>query len=209
MGQGIYKNGVAIETTYQAVNNATGKTITMNVYDELHALDEAKSSAGMTEIAATGRYYASFTPDAEGIWTVIMLNTSDSNGPVVKQYAVGGNDIDSIGDTVVAIDTLTKAAGAGDLAAMKTVLDTESGVKAAVTGLNNFNPATDNVAVVSALTGHTAQTGDNFAIVNGSAGLVAIDTVVDGIQTDLSNATDGLGAIKDAVDAVGTPAMVG
>ena len=29
-----------------------------------------------------------------------------------------------------------------------------------------------------------------------------VDTVVDGIQTDLSNATDGLGAIKTAVDTV-------
>lgn len=36
-------------------------------------------------------------------------------------------------------------------------------------------------------------------------GLVTtVDTVVDGIQTDLSNATDGLGAIKTAVDAVPT-----
>jgi hypothetical protein len=31
-----------------------------------------------------------------------------------------------------------------------------------------------------------------------------VDTVVDGIQTDLSNATDGLGAIKTAVDTVDT-----
>jgi hypothetical protein len=32
-----------------------------------------------------------------------------------------------------------------------------------------------------------------------------VDTVVDGIQTDLSNGTDGLGAIKTAVDAVSAP----
>lgn len=35
---------------------------------------------------------------------------------------------------------------------------------------------------VGSVTGHTNQTGDNFAIVNGSAGLVAIDTVVDAIK---------------------------
>lgn len=57
------------------------------------------------------------------------------------------------------------------------------------------------VPTVSTLTGHTAQTGDTYALANGSAGFVAIDTVVDGIQTDLSNATDGLGAIKTAVDS--------
>jgi len=35
---------------------------------------------------------------------------------------------------------------------------------------------------VGSLTGHTNQTGDSYAIVNGSAGLVAIDTVVDAIK---------------------------
>lgn len=96
---------------------------------------------------------------------------------------------------------------------------------------------------VGSVTGHTNQTGDNYAIVNGAAGLVAIDTVVDaikaitdllpdagalndlaailtdtgttlpatlstidtvvdGIQTDLSNGTDGLGALKTLIDAV-------
>lgn len=38
------------------------------------------------------------------------------------------------------------------------------------------------------------------ALATGSA-LTTVDTVVDGIQTDLDNATDGLGAIKTAVDA--------
>lgn len=34
--------------------------------------------------------------------------------------------------------------------------------------------------------------------------VTTVDTVVDGIQTDLDNATDGLGAIKTAVDAIPT-----
>ena len=64
------------------------------------------------------------------------------------------------------------------------------------------------VATVTTLTGHTAQTGDSYARLGAPAGasiaadLVTIDTVVDGIQTDLDNGTDGLGAIKTAVDAV-------
>jgi hypothetical protein len=57
---------------------------------------------------------------------------------------------------------------------------------------------------VTTLTGHTAQTGDTYALANGAAGFVAIDTVVDGIQTDLSNGTDGLGAIKTVADAIET-----
>jgi hypothetical protein len=127
--QGEYLKDDAIEVVYQAVGLATGKTITMSVYDATHALDAPKSGT-MTEIGATGRYYKAFTPNAEGIWTVIIINTTDSNGPVVKQYAVCGHSIDDIGDAVA-----------------------------------------------------------------------ANKTVVDGIQTDLSNETDGLGALKTLIDA--------
>lgn len=104
MAQGEYKNGVAIEVQYQAVNSATGKTVTMDVYDETHTKDVPKCIAAMTEIGTTGRYYATFTPDAEGIWTVLTYNTTDSNGPVMKQYAVAGHNIDSIGDSIATID---------------------------------------------------------------------------------------------------------
>jgi len=128
MAAGTYKNGVAIIVTYQAVGLATGKTITMSVYDEAHALDEGQSGA-MAEIGSTGRYWKSFTPDAEGEWIIVMTNTTDGGGDVVKAFAVAGHDVDSIGDLVTAVDTLTKASGDGDLAAMKTILDTESGVK--------------------------------------------------------------------------------
>lgn len=65
---------------------------------------------------------------------------------------------------------------------------------------------------VNTLTGHTVQTGDSFARIGATgsglttlataAALTTVDTVVDGVQTDLSNATDGLGAIKTAVDTV-------
>ena len=42
---------------------------------------------------------------------------------------------------------------------------------------------------VGSLTGHTVQTGDSFAIVNGAAGLVAIDTVVDAIKVKTDSLT--------------------
>jgi hypothetical protein len=54
------------------------------------------------------------------------------------------------------------------------------------------------VATVTTLTGHTAQTGDTYALANGAAGFVAIDTVVDAIKvvTDAQAATGtGLTAI--------------
>lgn len=48
---------------------------------------------------------------------------------------------------------------------------------------NNFDPASDAVATVTALTNHTAQTGDTYALANGATGFTAIDTVVDAIKT--------------------------
>ena len=82
MSAGTYKNNISIMVTYQAVACATGKTIQMDVYDETHAKDNPQCGT-MTEIGTTGRYYKSFTPDAEGEWIVLMKNTTDSNGEVV------------------------------------------------------------------------------------------------------------------------------
>ena len=68
--------------------------------------------------------------------------------------------------------------------------------------------ADGDLTKVNTLDGHTAQTGDSFARLGAPAGasvsadIATVDTVVDGIQTDLDNGTDGLGAIKAAVDVV-------
>ena len=47
-----------------------------------------------------------------------------------------------------------------------------------------FDPASDTVATVTTLTGHTPQTGDTYALANGATGFAAIDTVVDAILVD-------------------------
>lgn len=61
---------------------------------------------------------------------------------------------------------------------------------------NRFMRGTDSAATAAALTTHDGK-------------LDTADTVVDGIQTDLSNATDGLGALKALLDAIPTTAMRG
>jgi len=114
MATGIYKNGVAIIVTYQAVAVGTGKTITMSVYDEAHTLDAGQSGA-MAEIGATGRYWKAFTPDAEGEWIIHMTNTTDGGGDTVKSYAVAGHDLDSVGDAVAALENLSAANVATEL----------------------------------------------------------------------------------------------
>lgn len=189
---GDYKNGVGIIVTYQAVNSATGLTIAMDVYDEAHAKDDPKSVAAMTEISTTGRYYATFTPDAEGEWIALMEKTADHSGKVVKAFNVVGHSVDSIGDAVGTVDTVVDG--------IQTDLDNVTD------GLGAIKTAVDAKAPASEYDTEMARVTANVAT---EAKQDIVDTVVDGIQTDLDNATDGLGAIKTAVDDVKSPAMVG
>ena len=56
-------------------------------------------------------------------------------------------------------------------------------------------------AEVSGGSGNAVAAGDLSVM---AANIVTLDTVADGIQTDLSNATDGLGALKSLIDAIPT-----
>ena len=78
-----------------------------------------------------------------------------------------------------------------------------------ITAGNTLGVAADgDLLEVNTLTGHTAQTGDSFARLGAPAGasvsadIAVVDSVVDGIQTDLDNGTDGLGAIKADTAAI-------
>jgi len=73
----------------------------------------------------------------------------------------------------------------------------------------NFNAlgieSDGDLTKVNTLHGHTAQTGDTYALANGSAGFVAIDTVVDSILTDTGTTLPAtLTTIEGKVDTVDT-----
>ncbi len=221
MADGKHKNGVAITVIYQAVNEATGKTIKMDVYDEAHAEDVGKAVAAMTEFAATGRYYGVFTPDAEGDWTVVMKNTTDSNGAIVKFYPVGGHNIDSIGDDIANLNNLA----AGDLNNLATSdLDTalatydpptKTEMDTKIDALTDIDSAGVNAACDTALTDYDAATGTEIGALNDlSAANVATELeTYDAVKKSELDAVQGgsetLESIKTAVDAFGSPAMAG
>lgn len=110
MAQGIWKVGEVIDVTYQATKSTTGLTdVKMEIFDETRAKDIGNfPDVTMTEIGATGRYYGSFTPDAEGIWSV-MIDSATKSGAVVKTFAVTAHNIDSIGDAIAALNDLSAA----------------------------------------------------------------------------------------------------
>lgn len=131
----MYKSGVPIVVVYQANNSETGRDINMDIYNETYALDAAKSVEGMTEMGNTGRYYATFTPDAEGEWVAMMYDTGPPNkGEVVKAFRVTGHDIDSIGDAVDLVKAKTDALPddpAGQTEVEGAIATTESNIRGA------------------------------------------------------------------------------
>ena len=78
------------------------------------------------------------------------------------------------------------------------------------TTANTDMRGTDSAATAANLaTVDTVVDGIQADLSNGTDGLGALKTLVDTANTDLSNGTDGLGAIKTAVDAIPTTAMRG
>jgi hypothetical protein len=144
-----HKVNKQIEVTYQAAGAQSGLTdVTMVIYDETHSLDGVNfPDVTMTEIGSTGRYYGTFTPDAEGEWNV-LIDSATVPGKVVKQYTVVAHDVDSVGDAVGGLNNLSSADVAGELATYdaptKAELDTaESNIRGGSETLETVKNAID------------------------------------------------------------------
>lgn len=224
MAAGNYKSGVAIIVVYQAIACETGLVdVQMNVYDQAHALDAGKSGV-MAEIEVdTGRYWKTFTPGAEGEWTVTCAK-ADASGAVVKSFAVCGHDVDSIGDALATtdgkIDTID-----GIVDAIKLVTDDLAdgerldllidGIKANTDDLADgeridllidaIKAKTDNIGATVAPAGeYDTEMARITADVATEAKQDAIDAVVDAIKLVTDDWADAgrLDALLDAIKAV-------
>jgi len=102
MGLRNYKVNEAIRVVYQATGTGSGLTVNMKVYDETDVEDVAQAAV-MTEIGSTGRYVASFTPDAEGDWSVQVTDSDGGEG--VKHFSVGSYNIQEIGANLQSVET--------------------------------------------------------------------------------------------------------
>ena len=117
------------------------------------------------------------------------------------------------------VGALADAAAAGDptsadtlMQYVKQLINTIEGTAGIPTYPASADPA-NNVSLaeairairddVTGIAGDAMRGTDSAAT---AANLATVDTVVDGIQTDLDNATDGLGALKTLIDAVQTTA---
>jgi len=148
---------------------------------------------------------ASIDIDAPGVGAhMITIDTSaDAAYATGSEYAVRVNGVTVDGGTVNAwIGAFSIERAGGALAVAKTIkaetvliLADTAVIGAAGAGLTAINLPNQTMDIVGnitgnlsgsvgSLTGHTVQTGDTFALANGAAGFVAIDTVVDAILVD-------------------------
>lgn len=198
-----YKSGVAIIVTFQAANAETAATILMDVYDETHAKDVPKCIAAMTEIGTTGRYYATFTPDAAGEWICVMYKSGGTQN-VVKAFRVATADEFGIKAVADAVQAKTDLIGASVAPASE--YDTEM---ARVTA----NVATEaKQDIVDTVVDAVKLKTDNLPASPAPAS--EYDTQLDqNLSTTESNIrgadSDTLKSLSDQMDAVSSPPMVG
>ena len=128
-------------------------------------------------VAKTG--YALTTAD----WNVGKTGYSltATTGLGAQTANITGNLSGSVGSVTGAVGSVTGSVGS------------VTGAVGSVTG------------AVGSVTGHTNQTGDTYAIANGAAGFVAIDTVVD----DIKVVTDALGSAGAANLALSAAGIIG
>jgi hypothetical protein len=156
-------------------------------------------------------YYGDF---AEDDTVNIPFNTFDSNDPQNSVTATDliASDIYVHKDgsaTPITTDGATIDIDINAIAGSH-MITIDTSVDAAYTTGSEYSVRVEGVTVdagtVNAWVGSFSieRAGGALALLKGATGLAAIDTVVDGIQTDLDNGTDGLGALKALIDTVDT-----
>lgn len=119
MARKNYKVDDPIKVEYQASGAGSGLIVNMTVFDELDVEDVAQSTV-MAEKGSTGRYVATFTPDAEGEWSVHIVDSAGGKG--VRQFSVGDYNVASIGAKITTVEGKVDAL-AVDVAAIDVELD--------------------------------------------------------------------------------------
>ena len=100
------KIGETVKVVYQATGTSSAAVCNMNVYDTVDALVSAQSGS-MTQIGSTGRFFKTFVPDADGVWST--QSSDNFGGKAVAAFAVGNYNIDAVGANVVTVENKVDA----------------------------------------------------------------------------------------------------
>jgi hypothetical protein len=170
----------------------------------------AQSATDLKDFADTG-----YTPGTHSVYLVDtcttntdMVGTDNAALASVLGAAVGA----SISADIAAVKSDTGAILTDTGTTLNDKIDVIDGnVDSILTDTGTTIPATITTLTTNVGTVDTVVDGIQTDLSNGTDGLGAlkalidtVDTVADGIQTDLSNGTDGLGALKSLIDTVDT-----
>lgn len=216
MADKLYKVDEAIELGYQAPNAESGLS---GVIAEIYLPDGQKDSnfpdVILVEVGTTGTYRGAFTPNEQGTWQVIM-HKADGDGQVAKFYSVGGYNVDSVGQAVIAVDTAVNLVDAAVGTVDSKVTTVDGKVDNVQTKVNEIDTTLD--ALDSQVDGMDTQ----LNTVEGK--VTTVDSKVDGVKTktdalpvDPASATNvgtskseilvAIGAVDTKVSALDTPPM--
>jgi len=157
-----------------------------------------QSATDLKDFADDG--YDPATNKVEGVKTVDTVTT------------LTGHTVQT-GDNFPRLGAPSGASVSADIADVPTVSEFNART---ILSASYFDPAADTVANVTTVATTTTNTdmrgtdGVDTATMRGTdsaataTNLAIVDTVVDGIQSDLDNGTDGLGALKTLIDLVNT-----
>lgn len=167
----------------------------------LAALTTAHTDGGI-ELIADGEYRLDL-PDAA---FATGANYVDYGGTITDMIVIGGRvrlvDVDledAVRAGLTALPNAAADAAGGLVISDAGGLDIDTKLATATSALATpTNITAGTITTVTTLTGHTPQTGDTYALANGAAGFVAIDTVVDAILVD----TAVIGALGAGLTAV-------
>jgi len=213
MAQGEYRVNEIIRLTYQAAALLSAAAPTCKVFDEAGLSDLVAQSALHSALTAgekaQGRYHGHFTPDAEGRWTVYILD-KNSAGAVTKTYNVAGYNIDALGDAQVAMESGLKSDA---LLQQSAIVSSVKSAQLVLQSAINVATASDALlrqsSIISSVKSDALVQQSSIISSIKSALLVTQSALVAGGMSDVKSAILAQASdVKSAVTAIGSPASV-
>ena len=197
---------VVFETDFATNYNTTRNAWATNVQDtvgtgslglnNLSAADvNAEVDTALSDIHLDHLLAADYDPASKPGTATALLNELIESDAGVSRF------------TANALEQAPGGGGGGDATAANqtTIINHLTDIKGTTwDSTNSLEAIHDDQAAQNDLDAAGVRSAVGLASANLDTQLSTIDTVVDGIQTDLDNGTDGLGAIKAAVDGVQT-----
>lgn len=216
MAQGQYKDGVQINLVYQAAGLLANAIPVGTVYDQGSAVHSAETTAltsallaGELTDPADGRYLGHFTPNAEGMWTVVIKDKNGA-GEVTKMYDVAGHDLDSVGDAIATLDTNISDVESAVNVQITALVDAESGIKSDLVKVESGLKSAVSTSLASAvLIAKNVLSGlisdvESALNVNVSA-VAALDA---SLPSQILLVISAVSDVESAVDLIASPASV-